>query len=77
MRARNGTYRHTLGIPPMNTRANDRIITIRTLMSMFRLKFFGRCIPTGRCAPRVALATLAALVCSVAPALAAPSLRAG
>jgi hypothetical protein len=72
MRARNGTYRRTLSMPPINTRTNDHIITTRTMMSIFRLKFFGRYILTGRYVSRVALATLAALVCSVAPALAVP-----
>lgn len=72
MRARNGTYRRTPSMPPITTRTNHHIITTRTMMSIFRLKFFGRYIPTGRYVPLVALATLAALACSVAPALAAP-----
>ena len=72
MRARNWTYRRILSMPPINTRTNYHIITTRTMMSIFRLKFFGRYIPTGRYVLRVALTTFAALVCSVAPALAAP-----
>jgi hypothetical protein len=71
MRARNGAYRRTPSMPPINTRTNHHIITTKTMMSIFRLKFFGQ-IHTDRYVSRVALATLAALACSVAPALAAP-----
>jgi hypothetical protein len=72
MRTRNGTDRRALSMSPINTRTNHHIIiTTRTVMSIFRLKFFRQIHTDSRYVSRVALATLAALAGSAAPALAA------
>jgi hypothetical protein len=71
MRTRNETDRRAPSMSPIDTRTNHHIITIRTMMSIFRLKFFPQIHTDGRYVSLVALVTLAVLACSAAPALAA------